>query len=463
MAEASRATRELKARLDHPIVDADAHQLEVLAVVMDFVRDVGGPEMPDRLIKYFMHRAAHVPPDARRAARPAHVGARVVAGADREHHRPRHDACCPAISTSAWTRSASTSRSCTPARACWSSRCPAWPTTSCARRAPARSTSTTPSSSGRTSDRLTPAAVIPMHTPEEAIEELDFAIGELGLKAVVFAGDVLRPVPAVRRRASRSRATVLYQDCFGIDSPFDYDPVWRKCIELKVAPTFHSGPIGWGTPRVVHAAPVQPDRRLRRGRRGARQGAVLRRRDAAVPEAAPRLPRGRRHLGAELVLPHDRALGEAQRRSDHDPRPGAPRHRAVRRADRQVRPSAGAGDPRPGRAGLALVRSSRGARRLARRASIEHERRSPSCFVPHFYFGCEGDDRMVAAALRHERSIRSARASTRCSAPTSATSTSTDMREVVRKAYETGRRGPDRPSATSATSRSPTRCDCTAA
>ena len=32
-------------------------------------------------------------------------------------------------------------------------------------------------------DRMTPAAVIPMHTPDEAIEMLEFATGELGLKA----------------------------------------------------------------------------------------------------------------------------------------------------------------------------------------------------------------------------------------------------------------------------------------
>ena len=32
------------------------------------------------------------------------------------------------------------------------------------------------------SDRLTPAAVIPMHTPEEAIEELEFATKQLGAK-----------------------------------------------------------------------------------------------------------------------------------------------------------------------------------------------------------------------------------------------------------------------------------------
>jgi hypothetical protein len=44
---------------------------------------------------------------------------------------------------------------------------------------------------------------------------------------------------------------VTYQDTFGLDSPYDYDPFWAKCVELGVAPTSHSGPIGWGTRRSV--------------------------------------------------------------------------------------------------------------------------------------------------------------------------------------------------------------------
>ena len=31
------------------------------------------------------------------------------------------------------------------------------------------------------------------------------------------------------------------------DSDFDYDPVWRRCEELGVAPTFHASGQGWGT------------------------------------------------------------------------------------------------------------------------------------------------------------------------------------------------------------------------
>ena len=91
-------------------------------------------------------------------------------------------------------------------------------------------------------DRLTPVAVIPMHTPDEAIAELDHAVGELGLKAVLVTGHALRPLPG----ESPSRMA-RWLDTFGPESPYDYDPVWQRCLELGVAPTFHSSGMGWGS------------------------------------------------------------------------------------------------------------------------------------------------------------------------------------------------------------------------
>ena len=32
---------------------------------------------------------------------------------------------------------------------------------------------------------------------------------------------------------------------FGLDSTYDYDPVWQKCRELGIAPAFHSSAMGW--------------------------------------------------------------------------------------------------------------------------------------------------------------------------------------------------------------------------
>src|SRR5213079_441837 len=46
------------------------------------------------------------------------------------------------------------------------------------------------------SDRLTPAAVIPMHTPEEAIAELEFCTKQLGAKVAMFGSNIARPAPA---------------------------------------------------------------------------------------------------------------------------------------------------------------------------------------------------------------------------------------------------------------------------
>ena len=40
-------------------------------------------------------------------------------------------------------------------------------------------------------------------------------------------------------------------DNFCVDSRYDYDPVWAKCLELGVSPTFHTPGYGWGSRAVV--------------------------------------------------------------------------------------------------------------------------------------------------------------------------------------------------------------------
>jgi predicted TIM-barrel fold metal-dependent hydrolase len=97
------------------------------------------------------------------------------------------------------------------------------------------------------SDRLTPAAIIPMGTPDEAIAELEFAVNELKLKAIVCAGYVRRPIPAVAREYPGAARQAFWLDTYGLDSAYDYDPFWAKCLELKVAPSFHSSGMGWGS------------------------------------------------------------------------------------------------------------------------------------------------------------------------------------------------------------------------
>lgn len=93
-------------------------------------------------------------------------------------------------------------------------------------------------------DRMTPAAVIPMHHPEEAVAELEHAVGELGLKAVMLNSMIDRPVAKVAEERPNAADLAVWYDMIGLDSAYDYDSVWRKCQQLSVSPTFHRGSRG---------------------------------------------------------------------------------------------------------------------------------------------------------------------------------------------------------------------------
>ena len=89
-------------------------------------------------------------------------------------------------------------------------------------------------------DRLTPAAIIPMHTPDEAIAELEFVTKQLGSKVRMFGSNMARKVPAAAANDPDTARFAVWYDVLGFDSEYDYDPVWKKCVELGTAPTFHS-------------------------------------------------------------------------------------------------------------------------------------------------------------------------------------------------------------------------------
>ncbi len=93
-------------------------------------------------------------------------------------------------------------------------------------------------------DRLIPAACIPMGTPEEALVELD-VVNQLGLKALMFTSLMRRPIAALQKDGAPNRHA-MWLDTLGLDSQYDYDPVWAKCVELKVTPTFHTASQGMG-------------------------------------------------------------------------------------------------------------------------------------------------------------------------------------------------------------------------
>jgi predicted TIM-barrel fold metal-dependent hydrolase len=88
---------------------------------------------------------------------------------------------------------------------------------------------------------LTPAALIPCYSPDEAIAELEHSVTRLGLKAASFKGSLPRPVAAYAQQAHAP----VYIDALGLDNPHDYDGLWQKCLELGVAVTVHQASNGW--------------------------------------------------------------------------------------------------------------------------------------------------------------------------------------------------------------------------
>lgn len=98
---------------------------------------------------------------------------------------------------------------------------------------------------GEFADRLCPVAAIPMHTPQEATEALDHAVS-LGFKAIMIAGNVIRPTPGAPDDLLREAG---WLDTFGLDSAHDYDPFWVRCVHHGVAPSAHTPGMGWGSRR----------------------------------------------------------------------------------------------------------------------------------------------------------------------------------------------------------------------
>lgn len=87
------------------------------------------------------------------------------------------------------------------------------------------------------SDRIGVPAVIPMVTPDEAIDELDHA-ASLGYKVAL--------IPAYVRRYTDDAPGGLWLDAYGLDSAYDYDPVWAKTGDLRMPVSAHGNAYGAG-------------------------------------------------------------------------------------------------------------------------------------------------------------------------------------------------------------------------
>ncbi|MEE2998883.1 MAG: amidohydrolase family protein [Pseudomonadota bacterium] len=95
-------------------------------------------------------------------------------------------------------------------------------------------------------DRLIPNCVIPMFSPDEAINELDYAVNELGFKAATFGTEVRLPVPQIAENAPELAKYTERVNPVALDGLYDYDAVWQRCVELKIPVGCHTAARGGG-------------------------------------------------------------------------------------------------------------------------------------------------------------------------------------------------------------------------
>jgi predicted TIM-barrel fold metal-dependent hydrolase len=87
-------------------------------------------------------------------------------------------------------------------------------------------------------DRLSPVAILPLSTPEEGIEGLEHA-ASLGLKAFLIPSYVWRTIPAFADAPPEYGSRLRRMDSFGCDSEYDYDPFWKRAVELNAPLSAH--------------------------------------------------------------------------------------------------------------------------------------------------------------------------------------------------------------------------------
>ena len=225
------ASAKVRSRLNHPVIDGDAHIVEFPVVVLDFLKRVAGA---DAVVRYQALRA-------RRAPRPRGPWWAYLSG---KYSADRAASMLPRLYAERLDDSGIDV-------------CIAHSSVGLAvmnlpddelRPAICRAINEMNADIfAEVSDRIIPAAVIPAHTPAEAIAELDHAIVKLGMRTAMVNSVIGRANPEALKIAPQAamHARRLYP--LGLHSPHDYDPLWKRCCELKVAVAGHSKGDGIGS------------------------------------------------------------------------------------------------------------------------------------------------------------------------------------------------------------------------
>jgi predicted TIM-barrel fold metal-dependent hydrolase len=232
---------QIRSRLSHPVIDADGHWTELFPVFYDYIREVAGPAV---LEKY-------------RSGLGARYGAWYAASpAERQHRRMRRPpfwgkpsttvdravGMLPALFRDRLDEFGLDVSIVYPSLGFTLGRDVADPELASA---VIRAFNTMVADIFRPcADRLIPVGVVSLVDPGEAIAQLEHA-HSLGIRTVTASGSILRPIAGDADWQADPAKRRVYVDRLGLDNAHDYDPVWRKFIELKMPATSHGGSTGW--------------------------------------------------------------------------------------------------------------------------------------------------------------------------------------------------------------------------
>ena len=433
----------VRARLDHPVIDGDGHWLEPVPIFLDYLKQVGGPSVVERFVKnakdagwYDMTPAERLDKRLRRPTwwgEPANTLDRATAMIPRLLYERLDDF---GIDFALIYTSLGLFYIGHPDDEL--------------RRAMARAVNLMNADMFRPyAHRMTPAAVVPVYTPREAIEEATYAVRELGMKVIMIANHVQRPVPVYARGAADASHVRHYVDPLALESPYDYDPFWATCVELKVAVTAHSGSMGWHGRESVHNFTYNHIGHFAAASHAFARALTL----GGVTHRFPTLKFGMLEGGVgwacnlltDLIGHWEKRNGRAM---EADVRPTNLDIRMLRELFARFGGKTYEGKMDELLGSLSVVNPFRSIEELTEReykeqiddfaaAHINSEEELRRTFTEHFYFGCESDDVITVWAFdRHDNHRLH---------PIFSSDVShfdvTDMTEVLEEAYELVERG----------------------
>src|SRR5262245_48999113 len=213
----------VRKQLDHPVIDGDGHWLEPMPIFLDYLKRVGGPSLVDHFKAKDVERGWYQMTPAERMDRrphrptwwgePANALDRATAMVPRLFYERLDDFgvdfCLLYTSLGLFHVNNADEQ---------------------VRRGVSRAVNLMNAEMfAPYRDRIAPAAVVPVYTPEEAVEEATYAVRELGCKVIMISNHVKRPVPALAREARDPSSVRTFIDSLGYESPCDYDLLWKAC------------------------------------------------------------------------------------------------------------------------------------------------------------------------------------------------------------------------------------------